>query len=179
MHSPDEDNHKPKYSSEQIDWIRNVYLAGILFWVILIIGIGLFPANNVIEVLILIIPVIIFLVAWKSVPHISNEVERFMFQANILTLGLIIALPILTWVYKKSKQNKTIFLSLIGTAIIFSILALLDVWVPHKFLPVIHHIKSVLRTYALILFIFALYRYLIERKNRDGSKYKNLTSHKI
>jgi len=170
--NPNSNKNNPIYSEEQAEWIQNIYFIGILFWIILIIGLKIFPTNNIVEFLILLVPIVLLLISFKSIPHISDVVENFMFQANILTLGLLVAFPILTWIYKRSKINRGLFLSIIGTAIIFSVLSLFDVGVPHKFLPLVKHVKSILQTFALALFIFAIYRFVMERKHRDVEKGK-------
>lgn len=167
---PEQEEEKCSYDRCQLKRIRKVYLLALVFWVLIIIWLGIFPPSNLIEFVILLIPVAIFLISWKSSNKISKSVESYMFQTNMLVLGLLIALPILTWIYAKSKHNRSLFVKIIITGVIISILTLYDIWVPHKWLPVLKHINSVFETIALTLFIFALYKYFVERDTRDKLK---------
>lgn len=164
-----EEENRP-YDKCQISRIRKVYILGALLWLLLILWLEIFPTKHLAEFVILMIPFVIFAISWKSADKVSKTVEGYMFQTNILVLGLLIALPILTWVYTKSKHNKGLFIKLIIFAVIISIITLYDIWVPHHWLPVLKHLNSVFETIALTLFIFALYRYFIERNLRDQLK---------
>lgn len=160
---PDEPCDGICYTQNQIKMIRWVYFFAIIGWLFLIFWYQLFPPLDFIEAGILVLPLMVFLISYSSIPHITEQVEGYMFKANLLTLGLLIALPLLNWAYSNFNGNRVLFIKLAATAIIFSMLTLIDVWVPHRFLPLEKHIKSILQTSAITLLIFALYRFFIEK----------------
>ena len=174
----------PCYDNDQTTGIKRVYLFALIGWIILIITYKLIPPHDAIEIAILFVPIVVFLISYISIPKITYKVERYMFKANLLTLGLLVALPLLNWVNTNRNENRTLFIKLAATAIIFSMLTLIDVWVPCEYLPVVKHIKSVLQTSAITLLIFGLYRFFIEQAkelkdtDKNSSPGENMKSQK-
>lgn len=150
------------YSKPQVIKVKWVYLLGLIGWIVLIFLYRLVPPMDGVETAILLLPVIVFTVSYMNIPTVTYSVEKYMFKANLLTLGLLVVLPLLTWVNARFNKNRALFIKLAATAIIFSMITLIDVWIPHDYLPVVKHIKSVLQTTAITLLIFGLYRFFIE-----------------
>jgi hypothetical protein len=149
------------YTPQQVTEVRIIYLVGIVAWILLSWYFGFFPTTDTMEWLIFLLPIVLFLVAWASIPYVSGHVESFMYRSNILTLGLLIALPLLSWVEVRHPERKQ-FVPIMGTAIILSMLTLVDIWVPHDQLPWIKHIKSIMQTVAIVLLVYGLYRYFVD-----------------
>lgn len=164
----------PCYNNNQTTNVQRVYLLGLIGWIILIILYKLVPTSDFIEIIILFIPIFVFSVSYMSVPNITYRIEKYMFKANLLTIGLLVALPLINWGYTGSDKNRTIFIKLAATAIIFSMITLIDIWVPAKFLPIIKHVKSVFQTSAIVLLIFGLYRFFIEQTNNNNTAIINV-----
>jgi hypothetical protein len=87
-----------------------------------------------------------------------------MGEANCLSVGLMIAMPLLVYLnnskYPGDKQRYT---SAIIMALIFSLAALVDVWVPHHFLTPYKHLRSIFHVMSLTLCIYALLHHFLTR----------------
>jgi len=155
------------YTHSQKKTVRWVYLLGLIAWIVLVSLYGLIPSCDAVETLIVFIPVVVFTISYLNIPNINRKVEKYMFKANLLTLGLLVVLPLITWVNARYTKTRVLFIKLTATAIILSMITLIDVWVTHEYLPVVKHIKSVLQTAAITLLIFGLYRFFIEHSGEE------------
>jgi len=159
------------YTANQINNIKIIYIISILSWLILIFILNILPPYNLIEFIILFIPVIVFMVSYLSVDNLCDDVDDYFFKNDILSTGIIIAVPLIIWIHSNSK-NKSTFTKILITALILSLLSLINIWIPHDSLPYMKHIRSVLQTMSIILFMFALYRYFLEKVKIHG-EYKD------
>jgi len=155
-----------KYGEKQVQQIRWIYLGAIFIWIAICYLLKLIPGRDWVEVLIVILPLVIFISAWYFADRVTNIVEDFMGKTNVLTLGLIIALPLLNWVQDRGPEKKQ-FTQIMAVAIIFSLLTLIDIWVGHDELCVLRHAESALQTMAITLLIFGLYRFFIDPHNEQ------------
>lgn len=149
------------YDENQTQIIRWIYLGAIIIWVVICYLLGLFPVSGLIETCILLVPIIVFLLAWIYVDRVTDTVENFVGSTNVLTLGLIIAMPLMNWVNGQWGERKQ-FSEILATAIILSLLTLIDFWVPHDSICIVRHMESAMQTMAIALLIFGLYRFFIE-----------------
>jgi hypothetical protein len=92
---------------------------------------------------------------------ITKEEEEELYRANYLSIGLIVVLPLLVWMNKEYKGNKKKFVGIIVIAIIFTLLAMIDIWVSRPWISLLFHIQGIFETYALVLLIYALYDFHI------------------
>lgn len=138
-----------------------IYVVGIILWIILILALDLFTTGKLtlISFFIILIPIAIFAFGIYNSKSITVEVEDELFVADYLPFGLIIVIPLLTWISKDYKGDKRQFINITIVAIILSMLSILDVWVAPKNLFAIKHIKSVLQTMSIALIVFAVYSY--------------------
>lgn len=143
-------------------YIYIVYIISIIVWTIIIFffGIPYYTYGFLFWILIL-LPYIIFIIAILSANTITKHVEDFAFNANILTLGMIVSLPLLNWLIDHYNGDKKKFVQMISLAIIFSMLTLIDVWINVKYLCLLKHIKSSLQTIAIMLMTIAIYIYFV------------------
>jgi len=143
--------------------IQNVYGVFLVIWIILVIFLGLIRSPmSVLDWLILLIPIAIFIFGMINASSITTEVEDAVFEADFLSLGLVIVLPLLAWISRDYGGDRQFFIRVIVTALILSMLSLLDIWVSAKMLFVAKHSKSALQTMAITLLIYALYTYYVE-----------------
>lgn len=154
-----------RYDQCTVENMQYLYIFLLIMWLLILTVLGIFSEDNDgISFLILAIPPILFLIAYVNLPDLSPVDEERVAGTNILTVGLLVAFPIFTWIYDKSKISRTLFNKLLIAAIILSILAMIDIWIPCDLVPYEHHIRSALQTFAFTLFIFALYRFYVTRE---------------
>jgi len=119
-------------------------------------------ANSLIAWFLILLPFLSFIIAIYSADSITKDVENFAFNANLLTLGMIVALPLLNWLAERYTGDRTTFTQMLALAIVLSMLTLLDFWVKPPYLCLIKHIKSALQTMAIILMTLAIYIFFID-----------------
>ena len=152
------------YTEEKASQIRLVYCVAIVVWILIVVAFHLYN-TDVIGWIILAIPPVIFLTGYANSDHLTVEIERENFQANYFAIGILIILPLLTWVNRDYKGDRKRFTRILVLAIIIIMLSLLDVWVRREYLSLNKHIKSALQTIAISLLIYALYAYYIDNPN--------------
>ena len=147
-----------RHPEDIIKYIRLCYITGALLWILILHFLKLYRADFYI-VLILAIPFLCFAIAFVNAPYITGELEDELFKSNYLSIGLIIVIPMLTWInndYSGDKRNYTRILIL---AIITTLLSMVDIWVTNRIFPVLKHCQSILQTFSLVLLIYGLYSY--------------------
>lgn len=150
-----------EYNKHTVFWIRIVYVIALIIWLLIVIYTRFYTLHGS---FILAIPFIIFIIGMINAPSLTEEVEDFMFEANFLTIGLLLALPLLNWTSKGYEGSKQTFTLIIILAITLSILSMYDIWVSKKWLSVYKHFRSCLQTMSLTLVIFGLIEYFLCRK---------------
>jgi len=150
--------HHPK---DVILYIRFVYIIGILVWILILHFLKLHKMNFFI-IAIIAIPFVCFLIGYVNAPKLTGELEDELFRSNYLSVGLLLVIPLLTWINKEYVGDKTRYTKILVLAIITSLLSMIDVWVSDKYLPVLKHAQSVLQTYSIALLVYALYSYYTE-----------------
>ena len=160
------------YEQTQTRLIRQIYIFSMVVWVLLILGLGIFPGCNFWEVFILIIPILVFLIGYNSAKYITVDVENFVTSGLLSFVLLLIVIPVITLIYKQNPADKA-FLHLSILVLIFGILSLLDVWVTSKFVSIVKHVRSILRTFAIVILIYVLFHYFITKANYKISESKD------
>lgn len=153
------------YTPETVTYVRVLYVVLIIIWTVLVVYLRLW---NTLGGMVLVAPVLLFTLAFTTAPYLCDDIESFMGQANCLSLGLMIAMPLLVYLnnskYPGDKQRYT---SAIIMALIFSSLALVDVWVPPAFMTPYKHFRSALHVMSLTLFIYALLHHFLTRSGAN------------
>lgn len=142
------------YGNRKIDWIFIIYIITIIGW-----GLIIWYLKPTAGLFILFIPFIVFLISIFSLHHLSVSVENEMFAFDYLSTGLLVILPLLSCILNNYKGNRTQMVRVLLLAITFTILSLVDVWVPEKYLSMTKHIRSIFQTISLTLILYALYIY--------------------
>lgn len=133
--------------------LQMFYIFVSLFWILLI---SYFNLWNEKLSFILFLPLAAFFITFLYLEHISIYVEESMLQSNYLSLGLILALPMLSWMLKEYNGNKKHFITVIILALVLSLLTFVDIWVPENRITVYRHMRSSLQVMSVSLFIYAL-----------------------
>lgn len=164
-------NRHKLFGTRKVRVIKLIYLVGIVLWVVLIWYMKFYKTGKL-GYIILIIPLIIYMFGFLNADKITVEVEDSLFSANYLSVGLLIVVPLLSWVDSKEKENKHrhIVIEAMLIAIVLSLLSLVDIWVPPKWLSTVKHIKSILQTAAVTLLVFSLYMFYEGRRTTTEDK---------
>jgi hypothetical protein len=133
--------------------LQMFYIFMALFWVLLIAYFDLWREKLS---FVLFLPLFAFFITFLCIENVSVYVEESMLQSNFLSLGLILALPMLSWMLKEYNGNKRHFFTVIILALVLSLLTFVDIWVPENRLTLYRHFRSSLQVMSVSLFIFAL-----------------------
>lgn len=164
-----------KYCGFRIDTIRSWYIFVCVLWITLLSGLGIvrfFP--NTILTWLALFPLIVFTIAFASAPDLDTETEQQLMRYNTLTLGLVIVLPLMTWIADRIPGNghgirKKQYIAILVSALVLAMLALVDVWVPQRWLSLETHIRSSLQTMSLALLVIALYLFYIYHPHDEAA----------
>lgn len=151
---------RTRTSDDKMLIIRVFYILGIIIWTILICLLGLYN-HDIICTCLLFVPYIVFIAGVFNSDKVTEETEGDFFSYNYLSVGLLIFLPLLTWLNSNNKNNDTIFITLVILALIFTMLSMIDIFISPEYLTVAKHIKSIFQTLSMILLIYAIYMYYI------------------
>lgn len=149
-----------RLSKDKILIISISYILGMLIWTILVCLLGLYN-HDVICTCLIFIPYIVFILGMMNADKVTEETEREFFAYNYLSVGLLIFLPLLTWLGNNNRSKNTMFITLVILALIFTMLSMVDIFVRPEYLTTMRHIKSVFQTLSMILLIYAIYLYYI------------------
>jgi hypothetical protein len=161
------------YTGSQTTLIGAVYVGAAIVWIGLVHKFKLIKqSKNFMGLILLLIPLLMFTLAIVIRKKITEKVEDFMSRANMLTLGLLIALPLFNWVKGTNKSLEGSYTQLVATGVIASMLSIMDVWVSEEHLPVVKHIKSALETISIGVLMFAMFMFYLDSSS-SKSLHKN------
>ena len=153
------------YGKKKTFIIQATYIISALVWIFMIGFLSLYRTDQI-GALIVLIPLFTFGISYMNASYLTVEVEEDMFKANFLSIGLLLVLPLLTWMNRDYTGDRKQFYAVLIGALIFTLLSLTDVWVRKRWVSLVKHVKSVFQVFSLTLLIFALYLYYI---NRSGN----------
>lgn len=143
--------------------IRTLYFFGIIFWIALLVFIGWRWRHwNVIEWVILLIPIGLFIVAMYNVDQITPYVETWTMRYNAVSNIVVLIFPILVWATARVNSSPR-FLLIVLLATGLSILSVIDVWTSDKYICLAKHSRSILQTISIALTLWALVQYYKDR----------------
>jgi hypothetical protein len=162
---PDDDKEpckwKQKYKDDKALYIQYIYLLGVIVWGIIIVIFALY-CTDIIGWIILLLPFVVFFFGYINATEVTLDIEEEIFQSDYLSVGLLIILPLLTWMNRDYTGDNSRFTTIIVLAIIITLFSLIDIWVNRDWLSVERHIKSVLQTFSIVLLIYALYMFYVK-----------------
>lgn len=140
-------------SDDTVFLLQMFYIFISLFWLLLISYFKLWDEKLS---FVLFLPLVAFFLTFLCIENLSVYVEESMMQSNYLSLGLILALPMLSWMLKEYNGNKKTFFTIIILALVLSLLTFVDIWVPENRVTLYRHFRSSLQVMSVSLFIYAL-----------------------
>ena len=149
------------HDADVVSSIRLVYILAIIVWTGIIFAFGF---HRMKAKFLLLIPYILFGIAIFNACKLETKVERVMFQTTFLSVGLILAIPLLTWTSQDYKGDKKQFVNIIIMSVVFSSFSMYDLWVSRKWLPLYYHIRSSFQVIGLTLLVFGLIEYFLCRE---------------
>lgn len=154
------------YTTDQVKKVKTLCIIAIIVWIVIyiILGIHTLPDPYYIFKILLIVPIIIFIIAFINAPKLSDNVENVIIKFNYISVGLVVIFPLFQWIYANhtcSKPTRGIYLKVLLTGIAFSFISMYDLWFPKSEMTLFKHIKSISQTYAITLILIALYAYYI------------------
>ena len=114
--------------------------------------------------IILLFPYLVFATAFLNIYESSPEVEERFFAGQVFTVAIFITLPLLVRATDVDHGREKYMLPMI-MALLFTILSIIDFWVPAAWLSVQQHVQKGLQTMGLTLVVYSLYTFYIETRN--------------
>ena len=140
--------------------IRVIYLVLAVVWLSLV---SFFRFWELKPFIILTLPIILFGIGILDADCLTLESETDMFKTSFLSVGVIIILPLLSWISKDYNGNIHQFLAIIVISIISSLLSLIDIWLSPKYMSIFKHFKSGLQVISITTIVFGLVTYFMNR----------------
>lgn len=151
-----------RYRKSNVKILRYVYIIAIVIWLLVVWWLKLYKTNFW-GMAILSIPIILFIMAIGMLPSLCRNDEMMLFKANFLSVGLLLALPLLGLLEKKY-QGEVVISAVIVLAIMFTMMSLIDVWVMYIYAPIARHIKSIFQCFAIVLMIYSLNTFFVKTR---------------
>lgn len=142
-------------------YIQYWYVIAIIMWIFLVFCFDMFNYESAISWAILVVPIVAFIFGYVNANALTGEIEDELFQSNFLSIGLIVVLPLITWVNKDYSGEKKNFTALLILAIVLTMFSVIDFWVPPYYLSLMKHIRSTFQTITIVLLIYCLYTYYV------------------
>src|SRR5574337_1214537 len=95
-----------KYTKDEIQRIRNIYLIGIMVWIF--IAWIICEPRTAIEVVILLVPLVLFFIDYVNIPFITVDTEDLIFEDNYLSIALLVIIPFFTNIAGKKEKDPRI-----------------------------------------------------------------------
>lgn len=130
-------------------------------WIIILMMLKIYP-DDIPEWALCILPVLLFTLGIIFSDRMDKEMQDCMNRSNIITLGLVIALPLLDWIARHHGGDRKKFITACGFAIMLSLLTLIDIPMPDDKVYVLMHLRSILQTISVILLMLALYKFFFD-----------------
>lgn len=149
--------YKASSSSDDTLFILQLFYVGVaVFWILLVSYFRLWKEKYS---FILLVPLIVFFITFLYLEDVSPIVEENMSKTNFLSVGIILTLPLLSWMVKEHTGDKQHFITLAIMALVLSLFTFVDIWVPENRLSIYRHFRSTLQVMSVCLFIYALVVY--------------------
>jgi len=143
------------YNKDVVSTVELVYVFGIIIWILLCIILELYKTDYI-GSFILVLPIIFFIISMFSFKSCVKEIENEIFQYDTLAFGVVIITIFLALRYK---EYSNFFYKLIFVGILLIGLSMIDLWVSKENIIIFKHIKSILQTLGMIIFIYLFYSF--------------------
>lgn len=175
----DTKKHVP-YSKRQIKLLQVIYIVASIVWVFLIYALGVFNYPLSWIHLILILPLVIYGIAFLQVCKTTQDIEDDMFSSDILALGLLFVTIFIRWSKTgdgNAESQHTLYVTLAAFTLV--ILSIIDIWTKRNVFSIVKHVRSIFQTAGIILLVYLLYFYfgnIMEHKIHDSYDAPNKVS---
>lgn len=149
--------------AEHAQRIQITYLILTALWTVMLVILGS-RTSHPYGLLILLFPYLVFAMAFLNIHDSSPEVEEQYFAGQVFTVAIFITLPLLVRATDVDQGREKYMLPMI-MALLFTILSIIDFWVPVAWLPTQQHIQKGLQVMGLTLVVYSLYTFYIETRN--------------
>ncbi len=133
--------------------IRAVYVILTIVWIVVTKYMGLWSTKSR---FILLFPLLIFSWDFYNASHTSPKVDECLQAGSALSIGIMVAFPMMTWLSKESAEITPLLSKTVLVAMIFSLLTYSDVWIREENLVAYKHYRSALRVMSMALFILVI-----------------------
>lgn len=147
------------YNCDIKTYIEWIYIISAILWIILTVVLGLWSHDDIIVWIILLLPLVVFAINYLSLGEFSCKMEDQMFRGNFLSFGFLVAIILINWNSPMGHHDKVEFFKILIAAFILLMISLIDLWVGHKKMAIVKHIKTSLHTASLTLLAVGLYLY--------------------
>jgi hypothetical protein len=157
MENPKNDSPKEpkKYPPETVKVLQYTYIFAIIFWILLVILLGL-GSELKFSLIILFIPLLIFAISIWNLQDVTVDDEENLFAINYLSIGVFVIIPMITWGHDKLGAKGARLMKIATVAMIMAVFSLIDVWHPPAWTSIIKHIRAIFQVISLTLIIYAL-----------------------
>lgn len=148
--------------------VQTAYLILAIIWILIIIIFSLYQ-TDVIGLIILLIPFIVFAIGAINSNAVSQP-NAIIAADNTLSIGVLLLIPLIAFADRTYHEDFIYRKRFIGIAIVAIVLYLLSyivIYVPARYLPLVGRINSGLITMSVILIIYDLYLYYLHRCKRN------------
>lgn len=138
-----------------MDKVSLVYYAVVVFWTIL--WSRFIDPRSAVSALFIAVPYIVFAIAIVAANFDDAKADRLMLRQDIFAMSILIGSVILGW--EKLCPAKRSSAGILITAFVILLFSHIDVWVPEDSELAFIHLRSCLRTIALVFAGYGLYSY--------------------
>jgi hypothetical protein len=136
------------YSVETAGYVRIVYIIAVFLWCLTFYLLGIYRTPSW---PIFFLPLMLFTIGIINATSLTNGSEEALLKTNSLSLGLLITIPLLSWITKEFNGDKRLATNTLLVGILFSMFSFFDVWVVDESMSVYRHIKSSFQTISIAL----------------------------
>jgi len=117
--------------------------------------------TDLVGVIILMIPIFAFLIAFVSLPYVEEKIHDEIGRANIISVGILVAAIIMSW-FKRDPKSFINTLGILLVSVIILMVSLVEIWTCPEHRIFFLHVRTSLQTVSLTLLAFAVYRFLVD-----------------
>lgn len=158
------ENNNCCYDSQTLRNLRFLYAMAICLWVVILNGCGISRKISTISLSIMFFPIALMILAMANLHKITKTIEEYNSKANYISLGLIVAIPLLSWIKtQKETENRAYEKTSMVLFVMLIMITPMDVWVSEKDQAYVVHIKSICQIFVLAILVSMLLNYFDDR----------------
>ncbi len=156
--------------------IQIVYLVSAVLWLAIVVFVvyarkGPYQEisagkESIMGILVLLIPLFVYATSFFAAPRIQRRSERDLTRADSLTFTSVAVLLLINWVGK----GKADVYRIVITSLILTVLSIIDVKTSPALDSIFFHTKEALQTAGLVLLVYALIVYIIDKEVTEVSE---------